>query len=56
MSTLPKTLVLTGDGINCEQETAEAFRMSGFEADIRHVNDLIAENFRIQISHGFHVC
>jgi phosphoribosylformylglycinamidine synthase len=36
-------LVLTGDGINCELETAQAFRLAGFDAEIRHLNDLIAE-------------
>ena len=40
----PKVLVLTGDGINCEQETAQAFRMVGFDAEIRHLNDVIAEH------------
>jgi phosphoribosylformylglycinamidine (FGAM) synthase-like amidotransferase family enzyme len=43
MSAKKKVLVLTGDGINCEQETAAAFRLAGFEAQIRHLNDLIAE-------------
>lgn len=38
-----KTLILAGDGINCESETALAFRTAGFEAEIRHLNDLIAE-------------
>lgn len=35
--------VLTGDGINCEQETAQALRAVGFETRIRHLNDVIAE-------------
>lgn len=39
----PKALVLSGEGINCEFETAEAFRLAGFQADIRHLNDLIDE-------------
>ncbi len=39
----PRALVITGDGINCEQETAQAFRLAGFDAEIRHLNDLIAE-------------
>jgi phosphoribosylformylglycinamidine synthase subunit PurQ / glutaminase len=43
MSGRPRALVLTGDGINCEVETAEALRLAGFEADIRHLNDVIAE-------------
>jgi phosphoribosylformylglycinamidine synthase len=43
MSAKPRALVLTGDGINCETETAQALRQAGFEAEIRHLNDLIAE-------------
>jgi phosphoribosylformylglycinamidine synthase len=39
----PRALVITGDGINCEQETAQALRLAGFDAEIRHLNDLIAE-------------
>lgn len=38
-----KCLVLAGDGLNCEQETAEAFRLVGFQVQIRHINDLLAE-------------
>lgn len=37
----PKVLILTGYGINCEEETAYAFKTQGAEADIVHVNDLI---------------
>ncbi len=40
---MKKVLVLTGDGINCERETAAAFRRVGFETEIRHLNDVIAE-------------
>jgi phosphoribosylformylglycinamidine synthase len=42
-----KVLVLTGDGINCETETAQAFRMVGFDAEIRHLNDVIGEQMRL---------
>lgn len=38
---MPKVLVLTGDGINCERETARAFELAGAEANIVHVNDLL---------------
>lgn len=38
---LPKFLVLTGDGINCERETARAFVLAGAEAEIVHINDLL---------------
>lgn len=34
---------MTGDGINCERETAEALRLAGFETVIRNLNDLILE-------------
>ena len=38
-----RVLILTGDGINCEQETAQAFSMAKFTPEIRHLNDVIAE-------------
>lgn len=39
----PRVLVVTGYGINCDEETAFAFRAAGADADIVHVNDLIAD-------------
>ncbi len=39
----PRVLVLAGDGINCEAETAQAFRMAKFEVDVKHLNDLVLE-------------
>jgi phosphoribosylformylglycinamidine synthase subunit PurQ / glutaminase len=39
----PRALVVTGDGINCEAETAHAFRLAGFETDVRHLNDLVVD-------------
>lgn len=36
----PKAIVLSGYGLNCEDETAFAFRTAGADADIVHVNDL----------------
>lgn len=36
-----KALVLTGDGINCERETARAFALAGASPTIVHVNDLL---------------
>lgn len=38
----PLFLVLAGDGINCERETASAFTHAGGDAEIMHVNDLMA--------------
>ncbi|PIZ73843.1 phosphoribosylformylglycinamidine synthase I [Candidatus Peregrinibacteria bacterium CG_4_10_14_0_2_um_filter_43_11] len=37
----PKALIITGYGINCEEETAFVFQKSGATAEIVHVNDLI---------------
>jgi len=39
---VPKVLVMSGYGINCETETAHAFQKAGAETDIVHINDLIA--------------
>ena len=39
--TKPRTLVLTGYGINCDDETAYAFESCGAESEIVHINDLI---------------
>lgn len=43
----PRALVLAGDGINCEVETAQAFSATGFETEIKHLNDLIAEQLTL---------
>jgi phosphoribosylformylglycinamidine synthase subunit PurQ / glutaminase len=43
----PHVLVLTGYGINCDEETATAFRMAGADADIVHINDLIEDRSRL---------
>jgi len=37
----PKVIILSGYGINCEEETKFAFEKSGAKADIIHINDLI---------------
>lgn len=56
MTQKPRVLVLTGDGINCEMETAQAFRMAQFEPDIRHLNDLIYEKTSLdQVSSRYSV-
>ncbi len=43
----PRALVVTGDGINCEVETAQGFRLAGFEPEIRHLNDLVVEQLTV---------
>jgi phosphoribosylformylglycinamidine synthase subunit PurQ / glutaminase len=37
----PRSLVLSGNGINCELETAHANRMVGFRVDIVHISTLM---------------
>ncbi len=38
---IPKVLVLSGYGLNCEEETLHAFRLAGADGRIVHVNDII---------------
>jgi phosphoribosylformylglycinamidine synthase len=42
-----RALVLTGHGINCEEETAAAYALAGAEATIVHVSDLLAGRVRL---------
>ena len=37
----PKVLVLTGYGVNCDEETQFVFNQVGAQAEIVHINDLI---------------
>ncbi len=37
----PRAIILSGYGLNCEEETKHAFEAAGGEADIVHLNDLI---------------
>ena len=38
-----KALILTGFGINCEEELAAAYRLAGADADILHLNEIFIE-------------
>lgn len=40
----PNFLVIAGDGVNCERETAHAIKLAGGEAQIIHVNDFLTIN------------
>lgn len=40
-------MVLSGYGLNCEEETATAFELAGGKADIVHINDLIEEKKKL---------
>jgi phosphoribosylformylglycinamidine synthase subunit PurQ / glutaminase len=43
----PKVIVLSGYGLNCEEETKFVFETSGGRADIVHINDLISKKFQL---------
>jgi len=36
----PRALIVTGDGLNCERETAHAFALAGAAPDLVHLGDL----------------
>jgi len=42
-----KVVIMSGYGINCEEESAHAFEQAGAEADIVHINDLINKKKRL---------
>ncbi len=41
MRNKPNVLILSGDGINCEQETSNAFQHANASTKIIHINDLL---------------
>lgn len=43
----PKVLIFSGFGLNCEEETKQAFELAGAEAEIIHINDLISNPNKI---------
>ena len=48
---IPKVLVLTGYGINCDIETQHAFKLAGARAERVHINDLINGKERLSDYH-----
>lgn len=55
MGKKPLFIVMAGDGINCERETAFALEFAGAEAKIVHVNDLISTPEALASADGFAV-
>jgi phosphoribosylformylglycinamidine synthase len=43
----PRSIILAGNGLNCERETAYANRVVGFDTDIVHINTLMDGKKRI---------
>ena len=41
MINIPRALVLTGYGLNCDLETQYALTLAGFKADRVHISELI---------------
>ncbi|OPY03111.1 MAG: Phosphoribosylformylglycinamidine synthase 1 [Syntrophorhabdus sp. PtaB.Bin047] len=46
----PKSLVVFGNGINCENETAHANRLAGFEPELVHIDEFVE---RPGLIHGY---
>lgn len=44
---IPKALIITGYGINSEEETALCFNKTGSQAEIVHINDLINKDKKL---------
>ncbi len=42
-----KSLIITGFGINCEEEMAAAYRLAGAEATIVHLNEILLKDYSI---------
>ena len=48
----PRAMVITGDGINCENETVNALRLAGFETSLIHLGSLAAFGDRLDEYHA----
>ena len=44
----PRALIITGDGLNCEEETARAFEQAGAEPCLVHITDLLDRVARLE--------
>ncbi|MBU1201992.1 MAG: phosphoribosylformylglycinamidine synthase I [Nanoarchaeota archaeon] len=44
---IPKVIIMSGYGINCETESAHAFEKAGAKCEIVHINDLISKKKRL---------
>lgn len=47
----PRAMILTGYGINCDEETRYAFEWAGAQAEIVHLNDLIQGKKKLEDYH-----
>jgi phosphoribosylformylglycinamidine synthase I len=44
----PRALVITGDGLNCERETALAFQLAGARPELVHITDILRGERRLR--------
>jgi phosphoribosylformylglycinamidine synthase I len=44
----PGVLIITGDGLNCERETARAFTLAGANPELVHISDILRRNRRLE--------
>ena len=51
MSAKPRSIVITGNGTNCEREAAEACRLGGFESDIVHISEILSGQVTLDSYH-----
>lgn len=51
----PKFLILAGDGINCERESARAIEMAQGQSQIVHINDLVANTKMLSSFQGIFI-
>ena len=47
-ATKPRIIIMSGYGLNCEEETKFAFESVGGSADIVHINDLINHKVKLK--------
>lgn len=46
-SAKPRVLIITGDGLNCERETAWAFTLAGADPHLVHITDILSRDKRL---------
>jgi phosphoribosylformylglycinamidine synthase I len=46
-SAAPRVLIITGDGLNCERETAWAFALAGADCYLVHIGDILSRTRRV---------
>ncbi len=46
-SAKPGVLIITGDGLNCERETARAFELAGADPHLVHITDILRREKRL---------